>query len=88
MNWLRRKIIDRRQAAKEGRRFHAFYLGYHAFRKGQAANPFAERSEDAENWSKGYQYAQDLAQDPLAGTPLVKLGPGGDYLRTWLEDGT
>ena len=85
MNFAKRRMIKQQQAAKEGRRFHAFYLGYRAFKTGRAVNPFPAGSEQADCWGKGLEYARTLAQDPLAGQPVVKLGPGGDHVRCWPE---
>ena len=85
MNFAKRRMIRQQQAAKEGRRFHAFYLGYRAFRTGRIANPFPAGSEQADCWGKGCQYAKDLAHDPLAGQPQAKPGPGGNHVRHCLE---
>ena len=54
-----RAMIDARKAAKEGKRYHAFYLGCRAGRGGRAANPYPPASEEAACWDNGRKYAED-----------------------------
>ena len=51
-------MIDRRQAAKEGKRFSAFYRGARDQRTGQDQNPFAPGSEEAQCWEAGRKYME------------------------------
>ena len=59
-------MIDAREAAKEGRRVHAFYLGYQAHARGDASNPFPAGSERARCWENGWKYAAAEAGDAIA----------------------
>ncbi|MGC9455228.1 MAG: hypothetical protein ACP5HU_10240 [Phycisphaerae bacterium] len=56
---VRRRLIDRSRAAREGRRFHAFYRGCCDARAGRDANPYPAASEEAACWDKGRRYAED-----------------------------
>jgi len=51
-------MIDRRQAAKEGKRFSAFYRGARDQRTGQDRNPFPPGSEEAQCWAAGRKYME------------------------------
>ncbi len=55
----RQRMIDARKAAREGRRFHAFYRGYHDGRAGKAVCPYSPGSEDAICWENGRRYQED-----------------------------
>ncbi len=54
----KRRLIEARQAAREGKRFAAFYRGCKDRRAGKTANPFSSGSVEAECWRAGYQYAE------------------------------
>ena len=54
----KRRLIEARQAAREGKRFAAFYRGCKDRRAGRMVNPFAPRSEEAECWQAGQKYAE------------------------------
>ena len=58
MNARRRRIIDSRKAAREGRRFAAFYRGCKDRRAGRTVNPFAPGTVEAECWQAGQKYAE------------------------------
>jgi ribosome modulation factor len=53
-------MIDKARAAKVGRRYHAFYLGWKACHGGKPieAKPFADGTEASDAWSNGWQMAQ------------------------------
>ncbi|MFW6061186.1 MAG: hypothetical protein ACOC93_00100 [Planctomycetota bacterium] len=51
-------MIQRAAAAREGRRFHAFYLGRKARREGQSRNPYAPGSALATCWANGWRYGE------------------------------
>ena len=53
-----RRLVDARKAAKEGKRYHAFYRGCHDGRGGPAANPYPPGSEEATCWDNGRKYAE------------------------------
>jgi len=52
-------MIDARQAAREGKRFFAFYRGVRDARLGRAVNPFPPGSAEALGWANGRKYAED-----------------------------
>jgi len=52
-------MIDARKAAREGKRYHAFYVGHRDARAGQDANPYPPDSEDAICWANGFRYGED-----------------------------
>lgn len=87
MNRPRQRIIDAGEARKEGRRYHAFYQGYHARRTSKPDNPFRPGSPDHESWEAGWKFAELESQERLeAVPPLCRFGPGGDYVRDWPEE--
>ena len=51
-------MIDAKQAAREGRRFHAFYRGCRDRREGRTENPYGPGSQEAECWENGRRYAE------------------------------
>jgi len=51
-------MIDARRAAREGKRYHAFYCGVRDARLGRAENPFPPGSEEAACWDNGRKYAK------------------------------
>ncbi len=55
----RKRVIESRQAAKEGRRFHAFYCGVRDWRAGRRQNRFPPGSEQAQCWANGQKYMED-----------------------------
>jgi len=55
----RRRMIDARRAAREGKRFHAFYRGCSDARAGRGANPYPPGSEEAVCWGNGWTYAEE-----------------------------
>jgi len=50
-------LIDRSLAAQEGRRFSAFYRGFHDRKACRRDNPFPMGSEEARCWEAGWQFA-------------------------------
>ena len=56
---VRRRMIDARKAAREGRRYHAFYVGCRDARAGRKTNPYPSGSEDALCWANGRKYAEE-----------------------------
>jgi hypothetical protein len=54
----KRKMIDARKAAKEGKRMYAFYQGFKARRRGTGTNLFPRGSEDHKCWENGWKYAE------------------------------
>jgi hypothetical protein len=49
-------MIEAREAAKAGRRFHAFYQGVKAGRSGRGANPFSPGTEEFACWENGWKF--------------------------------
>ena len=84
MNRQRKRLIERRLAAREGRRFGAFYRGVRDFRANRATNPFPPDTEDARCWQAGWKYAESEKQQ--VPVPLCRFGPGGDYVRDWTPE--
>lgn len=82
MNRLRRQLIEKRQAAKEGRRTHAFYQGFQACRKGLVGNPHPPGGELHACWKAGYEFAKD-DQVPTPKPPVCRFGPGGEFAYDW-----
>lgn len=58
----RKRMIEKSKAAKEGRRMHAFYVGFWAARRGGGSNPFPAGSEKATCWQAGWEFAQETQQ--------------------------
>jgi len=85
MNRMRTRLIDRRQAAKEGRRMHAFYQGFKAQRRGLAGNPHPPGGELYACWKAGYEFAKD-DQAPAPEPPVCRFGPGGGFVHDWPEE--
>ena len=54
----RQRLIDAKQAAREGRRFHAFYRGCKDRREGRRENPYRPGSQEAACWENGRKYAE------------------------------
>jgi hypothetical protein len=54
----RRRLIEARNAAREGRRFHAFYRGYRDRRQGRSGNPYQPGSQEAACWESGWKHAE------------------------------
>ena len=52
-------MIDARKAAREGKRFYAFYRGCHDARAGRATNPYPPDSGEAVWWTNGWKYAKE-----------------------------
>ena len=52
-------MIDRAKARREGRRYGAFYEGYHAHLDGVAFDDCPHRGELARAWRNGWRYAED-----------------------------
>ncbi len=80
MNPLRRRIIEKAKAAREGRRMHAFYRGFQARRGGLVGNPHPPGGELHACWKAGWEFAQD---DTPPAPPVCRFGPGGDFVRDW-----
>ncbi|RPI60689.1 MAG: hypothetical protein EHM48_06820 [Planctomycetaceae bacterium] len=81
----RKRLLDRQQAAKVGRRYHAFYQGYQAKRMSRPGNPFKTGSEDHKSWLAGWQYAES-EQSQESTQPVCQFGPGGDFATDWPEE--
>ena len=77
MNRAQRRLIEKRLAGREGKRFAAFYRGARDRRAGREGNPFRAGTDEAHGWEAGWKYAD--AQQSDAAAPLCRLGPGGDY---------
>ena len=61
MNFGRnRALIQRRQAAREGKRFAAFYRGCRDCRTSKKSNPYAPGSTEAQGWQAGFAYTEEL----------------------------
>ena len=58
MNHPRQRLIDQRQAAREGRRYAAFYHGARDRRAGVSQNPYPPDTEDARHWEAGWKYME------------------------------
>ena len=87
MNCIRKYLIEKRQAAREGKRFAAFYRGARACRAGRQGNPYTPGSDEARCWEAGWKYAESEATEQLrADPPLCRFGPGGDFTRDWPEE--
>ena len=56
---VRRRMIDARRAAREGKRFYAFYRGVRDARLGRAVNPFPSGGDESLDWANGRKYAED-----------------------------
>ena len=56
----RRALIQRRQSAREGKRFAAFYRGCRDYRAGKKVNPYAAGTTEAQGWQAGFEYAEEL----------------------------
>jgi hypothetical protein len=54
----KRRLIEARKAAREGKRFAAFYRGCKDRRAGRMVNPYAPGSEEARCWQAGYEYVE------------------------------
>ena len=81
---VRKRMIDRTQAAREGRRFYAFYRGHRDCRAGRRANPFPPGSEQAQCWDAGWKFAESqMLEAPQP--PLCRFGPGGEFIQEWPE---
>ena len=52
-------MIDARRAAREGKRFYAFYRGVRDARLGRAVNPFPSGGDEALDWANGRKYVED-----------------------------
>jgi hypothetical protein len=85
MNRNRQRIIDRGKARKEGRRMHAFYQGFKAFRKGLVGNPHPPGSELYACWNAGYEFAQD-EQVPAPEPHVCGLEADGKFGTGRLEE--
>jgi len=56
----RRRLIDARRAAREGKRFGAFYRGHRDAKAGRTVNPYPPGSEEAACYEGGRRYAEDV----------------------------
>jgi hypothetical protein len=52
------RLIEARKAAREGKRFAAFYRGCKDRRAGKTANPFPPGGVEARCWQAGCEYAE------------------------------
>jgi hypothetical protein len=59
MNRTRTRMIDKRLAAREGKRFSAFYRGVRDARAAVTRNPYPPGSEEAGCWTNGRKYVED-----------------------------
>jgi hypothetical protein len=55
----KRRLIEARQAAREGKRFAAFYRGCKDRQAGRTVNPHPPGSVEARGWEAGRKYAED-----------------------------
>ena len=62
MDARRKRLIEKREAGKVGRRYYAFYLGFQARRTNRPGNPFTSGGEDYTNWESGWKYAAEEEQ--------------------------
>jgi len=86
MNRLRKRLVEKHRAAREGRRFGAFYRGAAARKAGKPGNPFPPGSDEARCWEAGWQFAEPDEQTGIEAVPPVcRFGPGGDFVRDWPE---
>ena len=72
-------MIRNRLAAREGRRFAAFYHGARASAKGLTQNPYPVGSEEANCWELGRKHTAGQEEE----APVCRFGPGGDFTRDW-----
>ena len=77
MNRSQKRLIEKRLAGREGKRFAAFYRGARDRRAGREGNPFPPGSDEARGWEAGWKYADAQLNDPRA---ALSLGPGGDFV--------
>ena len=82
----RKRLIESRQAAREGGRFIAFYKGACAAKEGQHQNPYPPDSEQARCWQAGQEYVKGKSSVPDL-PPVCRFGPGGDFVKDWPESG-
>ena len=54
----KRRLIEARQAAREGKRFAAFYRGCKDRRAGKTANSYPPGTVEAQCWQAGHEYAE------------------------------
>lgn len=59
MDARRKRLIDRKAAAREGRRYYAFYRGVKDWQDRKNVNPFPPGSELAQCWDNGRKYMED-----------------------------
>lgn len=52
------RLIEAKKAAREGRRFAAFYRGCKDRHAGRTMNPFEKGGEEARCWQAGCKYAE------------------------------
>ncbi len=81
MDRRQRHMIDTQRAAREGKRHHAFYRGYCAFKMNQPGNPYSADGDLFNCWENGWKFAKFRDRSE----PLCRLGPGGDYVQDWPE---
>jgi len=55
---VKRRLIEARKIAREGKRFAAFYRGCKDSRAGRTVNPFAPGSVEARCWQAGHEYEE------------------------------
>ncbi len=60
MDHRRKRLIQAQQAAREGRRWYAFYQGTRARKQNRPGNPYPSSSEMAANWEAGWKYAEEM----------------------------
>ena len=85
MNRLRKRLIDRRLGAREGKRFIAFYRGARDCRAAHAVNPYPPGSKEAGCWEAGWKYRESEQRESTP-PPVCRFGPGGDFVRDWPEE--
>ena len=78
MDVRRKRLIERSRAAKEGRRFHAFYRGVRDADLGRHENPFPAGSEQDRCWQAGQNFAREEGNPPPC-----RFGPGGSFTSDW-----
>jgi len=52
-------MIDAQRAAREGKRFHAFYCGFRDVGLGRTHSPYAPGTDEDSYWKNGRRYAEE-----------------------------
>ena len=65
----RRRLIEKREAGKVGRRYYAFYRGYQARRTSRPGNPYKIGTNDHAAWDAGWKYEEMEESDHEPSSP-------------------